>query len=109
MTPNNISAGRESQLHRMDEEYRRLDEEYNDDREDRYEISSEDERRYRENSDAEDEERRYQDEHDDSHARARSFRLSEFEEDVEHHYSNRWWGPDDEDEEGMTVEGEKTE
>lgn len=101
MTPNNISAGRESQLHRVDEDY-------NDDREERYEIDPEDERRYRENCDAEDEQQRYQDEHDASHTRARSSRISEFEEDLDHHNSFHWWGTDDEDE-GMAAEGEKTE
>lgn len=102
MTPNNISAGRESQL-------QSLDEDYNYDREERYEIDSDDERRYRENCDAEDEQQRYQDEQDAARTRARSSRISEFEEDWDHHNNFRWWGSDDEDEEGMAAEGGTTE
>lgn len=125
MTPNNISAGREKILRDMEQKerddreqkekddrerlLREMEEKENDDREERYETNSEDERRYRENCDAEEEEQRKEDEYQASLTRARSSRLSEFEEDLDHHYSYRGWGTDDEDEDLMAAEGEITE
>lgn len=102
MTPINISAGRERQLHRMEEEG-------DGDREEPDETNSEDERRYREMEEAEEEEKRKQDEYEASQTRARSSRISEYEEDWERHYSCGWWGTDDEAEELMAAEGEKLE
>lgn len=86
-----------------------MEEKENDDREERSETNSEDERRYRQHCEAEDEEQRKEDEYEASQLRARSSRYSEYEEDLDHHYSNRWWGTDDDDEEVMAAEGEKTE
>lgn len=99
--PANISAGQ------RENERQRADEDDNEDREKQYETDSEDERRYRDEA-AEDDRQRYQDEHDNSQTRERGFTMSDLEY-PDHYDRFSWWDTDDEGEEELAVESEKTE